>query len=353
MRENHLITILKNMKKFNFRPKPIILSCATLLIFAVALILFLSLRPKTKTTPYRTTGFFFDTVIEISIYDSIPENDARNILSDCISLCQKYENLYSRTVENSDIYRINHSEGKEVLVDPETVALLDCAIEKAAISDGITDPTVGALTSLWNITSDDFSLPSSSEIFKALSTIDYRNIILNREKNTVILTDPETKIDLGFIAKGYIADKIKIYLKENEIKSALINLGGNILVIGAKPDGEDFKIGIKNPDNPEGSPITSVSIKDQSVVSSGSYERYVKVNGETYHHILSTKNGYPAESDLSGVTIISDKSVDGDALSTLLFILGKDKAIKFMNENYPEIKAILITKDLKIISVNQ
>lgn len=355
MHANHLITILKNMKDFNFPSIKTILKIALPIVLLILMAIFFSALTKGRkiSGPHTRSGFFFDTIIEISIYDSLTNEDSEKILSECLSLCEKYENLFSKTISGSDVYRINHESTIPVKVDSETISLVEYAVNTARLSSGLVDPTVGSLTSLWNIASDDFSLPSDPEISQALSCVDYRQITIDSEKQTITLGNPDAAIDLGFVAKGYIADRLRDYLESRDVKSALINLGGNILTLGNKPDGSDFKIGIKNPKDPGGAPITSVCVKGKSVVSSGAYERNVTIDGITYHHILSTKNGYPAESDLSGVTIISENSIDGDALSTLLFILGKDEAEKFLNKNYPDIQAILISVDSDIIFVNR
>ena len=137
--------------------------------------------------------------------------------------------------------------------------------------------------------------------------------------------DSNVQVDLGFIAKGFVADKLKEYLVEKGVKSAIISLGGNVVVIGSKPDGSDYNIGIKDPDNPEGI-IDSISVSDKSVVTSGTYERYVEYDGVKYHHILNTNTGYPVKTDVKSVTIISDSSLEGDALSTICLILGEEKS---------------------------
>ena len=158
-------------------------------------------------------------------------------------------------------------------------------------------------------------------------------------------------IDLGFIAKGYIADDLKFFLKDKGIGSAIIDLGGNIVLVGDK-NGSSFRIGLKDPENPGGEPITTLDLTDSSIVSSGGYERFITYDGKRYHHILSLKDGYPAESDLNMVSIISDKSIDGDALSTICFILGKDKAVEFLNTSYPDAKAVFVDRDNNISYLN-
>ena len=154
-------------------------------------------------------------------------------------------------------------------------------------------------------------VPSDAQIQSELSHVNYRNIQING--NDVMLTDSNAKLDLGGIAKGFIADKMKAYLQSKKITSGIINLGGNVLTVGEKSDGSDYTVGIQKPFDESGEPICTVKIKDKSVVTSGIYERYYRVDGKLYHHILDTTTGYPVKNNLYSVTIISDSSCDGDA----------------------------------------
>lgn len=154
-------------------------------------------------------------------------------------------------------------------------------------------------------------------------------------------------LDLGAIAKGYIADRIKDYLLEQGVKSATINLGGNVLCVGEKPEGTPFKIGIQKPFSDRSETIAVMNISDKSVVSSGIYERYFEKDGKIYHHILNPATGYPYDNHLVSVTIISDKSVDGDGLSTSCFALGLDKGMELIN-SLPDVQAVFITDDYEL-----
>ena len=162
------------------------------------------------------------------------------------------------------------------------------------------------------------------------------------------LTDPKSAIDLGGIAKGYMADQLKEYLLGEGVTSAIINLGGNVLTIGEKPDGTSFNIGIQKPFDKQNATITSVQVKDSSVVTSGSYERYFKLGDTIYHHILNTETGYPCDNGLLSVTILSKESIDGDALSTACFTLGLEEGQKLI-ESLEDIDAIFVTDDYEII----
>lgn len=298
------------------------------------------------TASAKATGFYFDTIISVTIY----HQDSDRLATKCMELAEHYEKLLSPTIEGSDVWNINHSGGSSVTVDKDTLSLLNVALDYARLSDGLVDPTVGGLSQLWNFGSDNQEIiPDKELILDALTHVNYHAIVIQDDQ--VILRDPSAQIELGFIAKGFIADKIKDFLLSEGVTSALINLGGNVLTIGNRPDGTPFRIGIQKPFSDSGTSALTLDLSDVSVVSSGNYERYFEQNGKLYHHILSTSTGYPVESGLSQVTIISSSSVTGDALSTLCFILGYEKAASLL-ENYPDIQAVFITKDGQLLYVN-
>lgn len=293
--------------------------------------------------PASRTGFYFDTVITITIYN--PEDAA--FLDECFELADTCENMLSKTVTGSDIWNINHADGKPVTVQEDTSYLLNAAISYARLTDGKIDPTVSKVSALWNFqdaahSGTQTAIPSAQSLDEALSHVDYRCIQING--NTVTLTDPHAELDLGFIAKGYIADRMKSLLQSRGVKSALINLGGNVLALGNRTDGAPFQIGIQKPFAPEGTAATILSVSDISVVSSGNYERYFKKDGKIYHHILDTKTGYPVWNNLSCVTVLSKSSMEGDALSTTCFILGLEKGMELI-ESLPDTEAVFITDD--------
>lgn len=307
------------------------------------LVLICSLNGCGKATgPITKTGFYFDTVISITIYDSSKEYT----LEHCLELAAHYESLFSPTLEGSDIWNINHSKGTPVTVDAETAFLIEKALSYASLTDGLLNPAIAPLTSLWDFSSeaiaDTHTVPADKDIREKLKHTDYKKILL--EDKTVRLLDEQASIDLGCIAKGYIADKLKEYLQEEQVQSALINLGGNVLAVGNKPDTSPFVIGIQKPFAESGTAATTVSISDSSAVTSGIYERYFEQNGTLYHHILDPQTGYPVANDLASVTILSPSSTDGDALSTSCLLLGPEKGMELI-ESLPNIEALFITKD--------
>lgn len=288
--------------------------------------------------PIYKSSFKLNTVVSVTIYDS----DDEDILIGCMEVCDYYENLFSKTIPESDIYHLNQ-EGYYV-VSEDTSELIQKGLFYTKLTQGVFNICIAPLSNLWDFI-DIKKVPDENKIKSALTHIDYNNITVNT--NTYIFKDKEMGMDLGAIAKGYIADRMKEYLISQGIKSALIDLGGNILLVGAKPDGTDFKIGIQKPFESHNEVIAIMNLKDVSVVSSGIYERYFIENEQIYHHILDTSNGYPCNNELISVTILSKYSVDGDALSTSAFALGLEKGIELIN-SIPDTYAVFITSDYQL-----
>lgn len=301
----------------------------------------LSLGGCGKTTePISKTGFYFDTVITITLYDASYEKE----LDHCFSMAKKYENLFSAQKEGTDIWKINHSQGQAVEVSDETIDILNAGIAYSKSSNGKFDITVGKLSSLWDFSeSSSKEIPSVEAIQEALATINYQNIVI--DGNMVSLTDPNAAIDLGGIAKGYIADQMKAYLNDQGVQSGLINLGGNVLCVGPKDgDEKSYKIAIQKPFSEDGTALATVKVADDSVVTSGTYQRYFEIDGKRYHHILDLSTGYPCDNDLDSVTIISHDSLTCDALSTTVFLMGLDDGLAYV-ESLSDVEAIFVTSD--------
>ncbi len=313
------------------------LQCIILSICLLGTTLFTTGCSKTAE-PISKTGCYFDTVITITLYC----DDAEKYIEECFSIANTYEKLFSATKEGSDIHTLNHSHGEVVTVHPDTITLIQAAMASAKESEGLFDPTVGALSSLWKTAIKEKEPPTDNDIIEATKTISYENIVING--NTVKLEN-DAQIDLGGIAKGYIADKMKAYLLEQGITNGLINLGGNVLAVGPKSaEHPMYTIAIQKPFSEDGEAIASVKITDQSVVTSGTYQRYFKDGKKIYHHILDLSTGYPCENNLDSVTIICDKSIDGDTLSTTVFLMGFDRGFEYV-ESLEDTEAIFITKD--------
>lgn len=318
------------------------------------------------------TGFFLDTVCSITIYgladqdgkladmtDEELEKECYLIITDAFKLCSEYENMLSKTIETSDIARINNAEGKAVTVSDETIEVLKKGLEFGRLSGGAFDITIGKATDLWDFHDNAETgheggiVPSEEALKEAISHVNYENIKI--EGNGVSLTDPETEINLGGIAKGYIADKAAEYLEERGVVSAIVDLGGNIVAIGGKTSqiaasGDtqetDFKIGIKDPLSSSGGLLELIPCKNKTVVTSGTYERYFEKDGVKYHHILDVNTGYPVDTDVLSVTIIADrgKSADCDGLSTTCLALGMEKGMELV-KSLEGFEAVFVDKD--------
>ena len=300
--------------------------------------------------PISATEIKLSTVVTVTIYDS----QDRDLLTKCMNLCDKYEKVFSRTSADSELYKLNHRkltpvEGTEdtYQVSDDLAELISEGLDYSELSKGAFDIAIEPLTSLWDFTAEDPQVPKDSLIQAALPKCDYHNISVDKDKNEITLKTDDTAIELGAIAKGYIADRLKDYLISQNVKSAIINLGGNVLCIGGKPDNSAFKIGIQKPFADRSETIAVMDIRDKSVVSSGIYERCFEQDGILYHHLLNPKTGYPYDNGLIAVTIISDKSVDGDALSTTCFALGLEDGMK-LAESLDDVQAFFVTSDYEI-----
>lgn len=292
-----------------------------------------------QTEPLRDSVFALDTIVSVAIYDSKDEE----ILKNCLALASEYEKLLSRTIEGSDIDRINTAKGASVEVDIRTVELIARGLYYGDLSGGRFDISVAPASILWNFKTDAPALPDVSALERAVALIDYKKVHVDGK--TIQLKDGDMEIELGAIAKGYIADRMADYLREQGVKSAIIDLGGNIYALGTKPDGNEWRIGVQSPFKERGNEIIgNLYVQNKSVVTSGIYERYFVLDGTLYHHILNTETGYPVESELSAVTIVSDLSVDGDGISTTVFALGLEEGLALI-ERLPGVEAVFITKD--------
>lgn len=299
--------------------------------------------------PISKTEFMLDTFCTVTVYS--PEDE--HYIEEVLAICAEYEKLFSRTIESSEVSKINMAKGEAVNVSPETIFVLETAIDYARKSDGAFDISIGAVSELWEFDSENSnaSLPLQTDIDKYLPTVNYENIQLLED--SVRLGNPDTKLDFGGIAKGYIADKMADYLTENKVSAAIIDLGGNVVTVGSKSSGEPWNVGVKNPFPDVGEEFNAVlgSIKisgRKSIGTSGVYERYLTYEGERYHHILDPQTGFPVETDLAGVTAVTDMSIDGEGVTTTCILMGSKGAQTFLEEN--GIQAVLVKNDGTIIT---
>lgn len=316
-----------------------------LFIIACSLLLPGCKKQTNRNTPFTKSTFLLNTIISISLYDSTDES----IIDEAFALCQEYELLFSKTIEESELYKLNHRSlpliNGSYQVSSELSSLIASGLYYGKLSNGSFDITIEPLSSLWDFQAESPSIPSHSAIQSKLKEIDYSKVHVTTDG--IRFDDATTTIDLGGIAKGYIADRLKDFLLSKGVTSAMINLGGNILCVGEKPGGNPFTIGIQKPFADRNETISVMSLKDVSVVSSGVYERFFELDGRLYHHILNPKTGYPYDNGLISVTIISDASMDGDALSTTTFALGLDEGLQLI-DSLENVYAVFITSDYQL-----
>lgn len=280
---------------------------------------------QSQSSPLSDQQFCLDTIVQITLYDS----QSKDILYHCFDICNDFELIFSSTNEKSELYKINHSIHKleEQTISDDLYKVIKEGLTYSEKSNGQFDITIGSISKLWDFKSENPSLPNQNDIEENLKNVSYKNIILS--KNKIQYTNQNTMIDLGAVAKGYIADKIKEYLLEENVNNALINLGGNVLCVGNK-NNEKFTIGLTDPLETSQS-IFNLKIDDLSIVTSGTYQRFFDFDGKKYHHILNPQTGYCYDNGLSSVTIISQSSLLGDILSTVCFSLGKEKGIELLD----------------------
>ncbi len=285
------------------------------------------------------------TTITVSICD--PQAD--ELLAHCFELLRSYEHRFSANDAMSELMEVNHQAGiAPVQVHPDLFELIALGTLHSQAKNSHLNIAIGPLVQTWRIGFSDARRPAPEEIEQALLKIDPQQIQLDQENYTVFLKRPGMKIDLGALAKGYSADLIATYLRGKGIKDALIDLGGNILTVGQHPvKQQPWRIGIQNPVEKRGNHLLVLSVKDKSVVTSGIYERHLEVDGQSFHHIFDSETGYPVETDLASITIISDRSVDGEIWTTRLF---GDSSTSILNtiESLPGIETLLVSQSGKI-----
>ena len=281
-------------------------------------------RVTPSSTKYIAQGYALNTYVKVTLYGS----GSDEIAGRAVDMCSEYERIFSRTDEDSMLYRLNNAGSltrKEAADDKgfdELTALVRSGIEYGKLTDGALDITIEPVSSLWKFGTDEAALPDAGQIADALTKVDYSKI----EVTDDFIELNGCRLDLGATAKGYIAGKICDYLKKEDVTGAIVDLGGNISCIGTKADGTGFTVGIKKPFDEEGQMSLALDLSDMNIVTSGVYERYFYDNDILYHHILNPATGYPCENGLLSVTVISADAAQCDALSTGCFVLGMDKA---------------------------
>ena len=286
------------------------------------------------------------TVIELKI--AHPEGE--RLVAEVFEQLKRYEHRFSANDPTSELMAVNLAAGKHaVSVHPEIFHLVKMGLENSLAAGSRMNILIGPVVQTWRVGFSDARVPTDEEIKAKLQLTDATKVEMDEASQTIFLLEEGMRIDLGCIAKGYIADLVMQQLKELGVTSALINLGGNVLTLGPAIHHEDgnWWIGIQNPKLLRGENVALLPIQEESIVTSGVYERVLEVDGKKYHHILDPNTGYPAETDVASLTIVSKQSVDCEIWTTRLF--GKKAhEILFEVEQHPNIEAVMILEDNRI-----
>lgn len=295
---------------------------------------------------YSDQQFLMGTYVKMQIYDDGKEAVLKKGFDRVKELAAKI----TVNEPGSEVDKINEQAGiKPVKVSDDVYPLIKKAYQYSEESDDGFDLSIGPITQLWHIGFDDARKPEQSEIDEALKLVKHQQVILDDKEQTVYLEKKGMELDLGAIAKGYITDEVVKVFKANDVTTAIVDLGGNVYVLGHSPrkENSDWKVGIQDPNQARNTIVGSVPASNQSLVTSGIYERNLKVNGETFHHLFNPKTGYPFDNEIAGVTIISQESIDGDGLSTAIFSMGVKEGMAHINQ-LKNVDAIFVTLDDKL-----
>ena len=304
---------------------------------------FLETHDAAEGKPAGVRFLAFNTVIDIEAYGETAACQAA--FEEARALCRRYERLFSRTLPHSDIARINSAHGQPVAIDPLTYDLLSKAIAYCAESEGAFDITVGPAVRLWNF--HEGTVPDDGALAEAVRHVDWRALKLWEEGGACFaqLADPDAAVDAGGIAKGWIADALVAAMEAHGLSGTIVNLGGNVAVSGTKPTGDPWRVGIRDPRDPS-QLIGAVPLVVGSAVTSGVYERcFTAPDGTFYHHILDPRTGRPVETDVAGVTVICEKSIDAEGFSTTLLALGLERGLALARRHPEILQAFFIAPD--------
>ena len=312
-------------------------------LLAALLLLSLLVGCQGQTQQVTRTDYLLDTVVTLTLYGA-READ----LDAAFQEIRRLSGLLDAYDPFSDLGWLQAAAGqKPVTVSSETLELLLFAKEMYEKTAGYLDVTVGPLIDLWDIRNGGY-YPTGEELSAALGLLGMDDLILDEANGTAYLARSGMRVDLGALAKGYIADRVKALLLDRGVKSGVIDLGRNLLLIGEKPGGKAFNLGIQSPNDP-GDMLRILALRDKSLVTSGTYERYFEHGGHRYHHVLDLFTGFPADTGLSAVTILSDSSLWGDALSTACLLLGVEKGLTLI-DSIPETEALFVFTDGTVVT---
>lgn len=301
--------------------------------------------------PYERTEFLLGTVANIKVYNEGKEPAMDKAFERVADLDERF----AMQNPDSEISEVNRQAGiAPVEVTDEVFYVMEKALAYAEESNGSFDPTIGVVTSLWNIGQENAAVPDQDELDAALELVDYNLIELDEENQTIFLQEEGMILDLGAIAKGYITDEAARVLVEEGVNTAIVDLGGDIVVVGNSTRGADqpWSVGIQNPYGGRGEILGLVPLSDKAIVTSGIYERTFEEDGEHYHHLMDTETGFPIVNNISGLSIIADNATDADALANIAFSLGVEQGLDYIN-NLDGVDVIYVTNDSKVYASDE
>ncbi len=307
------------------KAKKILLLLASVVVLCAVIIVANTQAQKRKLAV--SMDFIMDTVIEQKLYGK----NGQQAVDEISRRLREYEQMCSMYLEESQVSQINQNAGKEYIeVSDQCLELIERSKQYAGQSNGLFDITIAPLTTLWGITSDHPKVPSQQEIDKAKALVNYQDILI--DGNKVMLRREGQAIDLGAVAKGAACEIVREVAQQYEITSGYVSIGGNLIVLGEKPDGSAYRFGIRDPQGEESEYLGTISLEGKTMATTGTYERWFEQDGVRYHHVIDPRTGYPADSDLLSVSVISEDGLLADCMSTALFIEGKEAALAKMQE---------------------
>lgn len=313
----------------------------TILLLFTAVFLSACGKKPSLQEPVSITETRLGVPLTITLYDS----EDKNLLLQCMSLCDQYEKIFSRTDESSELSRLNNGKFSDSngvsQISPRLAGLLGQALYYSRLTDGAFDLTLAPVSSLWDLAFEEKQIPRKTDILGSLSHVNYRTVTL--EQNQVQAKDPSVQFDLDLPARGYISDRIKDYLQNQGIKSGKIDFGGDLLYIGNQPDGTPFSAEVPKPFGEPGEVLVCARVSDLAVSICGTYEKYFRKEETLYHSILDPATGYPCQSGLSAVAVFTSSSADSTVLAAAFLVLGLEKGKALAESLVPPADAIFIT----------
>ena len=315
----------------------LLLCCLTVLTGCAA--------PAANLEPAQAQFFSMDTLMSIRVYNEGGEDALQAARQEI----EKLDNLLSRTDPDSQISLLNSHAGDGTLVplDAQVTDLLSFAKSVSQLVPGCFDITIAPVMDAWGFTTEERHVPTAEALTAAMALVDSGKLIVDEAASAARLERAGMEVDLGAVAKGFAAGRADAVLREEGVTSALLDLGGNVTAIGSKLDGSAWQVAVKDPQNTSEA-LCVLSLEDQTASTSGGYERYFEENGQIYHHIIDPETGYPADSGLLSVTVISSDHMLADALSTTLFVAGPEEALDFWRSR-EDFELVLCTQDNRVI----